>query len=233
MLKEELNQEEFNKLSLILKNFKHNLGLPKKFEDYAAMSDTDKMNTDYYSIGKLLKSFNKEYQKLPEIRFDHIDFHRVYHDVEEEIKICEYLEEYGFYIRTEISDNQFVIEFKNKLHDVVSRLETNISFEKEKVYLFNENNEENTEDLEYTFLDLENIDNRVHKHINILENKKSLKDITKSQFREVLEYINSFVYVEEDIEELEKVNKDKFDFRTIDQLKNIHLMDDLIKNKII
>jgi hypothetical protein len=233
MLKEELTQEEHKILSKIFSNFECKLGLPEKFEDYRKMSDTDKFNTNYHTVGQMIISFQNKHNKLPDIRFDHIDFHRVYHDIEEEIKICEYLEEYGFYIRTDITDSDFKIEFKNKIHETVTSLDTNISFEKEKISLIHEDEEEYNENVEYTFLDLENIDNRKHKHVNIIENNEKLKDINKSQFKEIFEYINVFVYVEEDLEELEKLNQDKFEFRTIDQLKNIHIMDDLILNNVI
>lgn len=233
MLKEELTLEEYNELSKIFKNFECRMGLPETFEEYQEMSDTDKINTDYYTISKLLNSFKEKYNKLPDIRFDHIDFHKVYHDIEEEIKICEYLEEYGFYIRTEISDSEFTIYFKNKLHEVVTKLDTNISFEREKISLIHENNLEYKENLEYTFLDLENVDNRKHKHINIIENNEKLNNINDSQFKEVFEYINNFIYVEEDVEELEILNEDKIEFRTVEQLSNIHIMDELIKNEVI
>lgn len=221
-----ITRQEYVEIMDELIDYKEILKIPEKYEDFIHENFCNDLKKVFLNFFK----YKLKYKENPLMRNYAI---KNYHDIksiQKEININSYLNENNFYITVAVTGCHIYIELRNKDHKVFAFLDACIKIQKKNFLLKHEDGSDYEELLDFIELDLKNEKEEKDRRIFFIENEEYGSKIENSKYREIYECLNSYIYIMEDIEELEKINNIKF--KTLDELIDINFNNVLLEKKI-
>lgn len=221
-----ITKQEYVEIMEELKDYKDILKIPDKYEDFIHESFCDDLKKVFLNFFR----YRIKYKENPCLRNAAIKNYHDIKNIQKEININRYLKENNYYISIAVTNEHLYIELKDKEHKVFSFLDSSIKLQNKTFLLKHEDSSEYEENLNFIELDLKNSKKDKNKRIFIIEEDNYSSDIDKSKYANIYNFINKYIYIIEDIEDLEKVNN--IQFKTLNELIDSNFNEVLIKEKI-
>lgn len=221
-----ITKEEYFKIMEELRDYKEILRIPEKYEDFFHENFSDDLKKVFLNFFK----YKIKYKENPFLRNTAIKNYHDIKNIQREININRYLKENNYYIVVALTGHHIYIELRDKNHNIFSFFDSNIKIEKKVFLLKHEDGSYYEETLNYIDLDLNNKKNEKDRRIFFIENEKYSNNINDSKYINIYNCLNKYIYILEDIEDLEKIND--INFKTLNELIDINFNEITIKEKI-